>query len=204
VILTASQPFAWKLCASNPEWFKYELIWEKGNGTNPLLVKKQPFRCHENILVFYKKQPTYNPQMTYGHSNYGGFCDNNKFIGDAYTGGEKQLISKHKENLNGSRYPRSVQKFKQERGGHPTKKPVDLMRWLIRTYSNENELVLDNVMGEGSTGKACILENRKFFGIELDKDFFEKAKLDILDISKKEKNRLKNEKRYKDLFEDSK
>lgn len=172
IVLTAIQPFAWMLCASNPKWFKYEIIWEKPNGTNPMLVKKQPFRVHENILVFYQKQPTYNPQMTYGHSNYGGFFDDTKFIGEAYNGSNKKLVSKHKKNTDGSRYPRSVQRFSQDRSGHPTKKPVELMAWLIRTYTNIGDKVLDNTMGEGTTGVACVKENRKFFGIELNEKYF--------------------------------
>lgn len=176
IVLTASQPFTWKLCASNPEWFKYEIIWEKPNGTNPLLIKKQPFKVHENILVFYNKQPTYNPQMTYGHDTYGGFEDANKEIGEVYGG---DLISKHRENIDGSRYPRSVQRFPQDRGGHPTKKPVFLMEWLILTYSNEGEMVLDNCMGEGSTGIACINFKRKFMGIEKEKKYFDRAKEDM-------------------------
>lgn len=172
IILTAAQPFAWRLCASNPDWFKYEIIWEKPNGTNPMLVKKQPFRTHENVLVFYQKQPTYNPQMTYGHSNYSGFYDDEKFIGEVYNGDDKKLISKHKKNTDGSRYPRSVQKFAQDRSGHPTKKPVELMAWLIRTYTNVGDTVLDNTMGEGTTGIACVKENRKFIGIELNANYF--------------------------------
>lgn len=177
IVLTATHPFTWKLCASNPKMFRYELIWEKSNGTNPLLVKKQPFRVHENILVFYKKQPTYNPQMTYGHSTYRGFKDESKFIGEVYNGKEdsKHLISKHKNNTDGSRYPRSVQKFSQDRSGHPTKKPTDLMAWLIRTYTNENETVMDNTMGEGTTGVACVRENRKFIGIEINPEYFNTA-----------------------------
>jgi site-specific DNA-methyltransferase (adenine-specific) len=179
IVLTAAQPFAWKLCASNPDWFRYEVIWEKPNGTNPMLVKKQPFRVHENILVFYQNQPTYNPQMTYGHSNYGGFFDSEKFIGEAYNGSGGKLISKHKENKDGSRYPRSVQKFSQDRSGHPTKKPVELMSWLVKTYTNRGDMVLDNTMGEGTTGVACVKEKRRFVGIELQKSYFDKAVEDI-------------------------
>ena len=176
IVLTAIQPFTWKLCASNPKWFRYELIWEKPNGTNPLLVKKQPFRVHENILVFYQKQPTYNPQMTYGHGNYSGFSDSTKFIGEVYNGIEnKKLISRHKNNTDGSRYPRSVQRFAQDRSGHPTKKPTELMAWLIRTYTNPGDLVLDNTMGEGTTGVACVREKRRFIGIELDPKYFATA-----------------------------
>ncbi|MBM4056564.1 MAG: site-specific DNA-methyltransferase [Planctomycetes bacterium] len=182
IVLTAAQPFAWRLCASNPKWFKYEIIWEKPNGTNPMLVKKQPFRTHENVLVFYKKQPTYNPQMTYGHSNYSGFYDDTKIIGEAYNGSEKKLISKHKKNTDGSRYPRSVQRFAQDRSGHPTKKPVELMEWLIKTYTNVDDIILDNTMGEGTTGVACVKNKRNFIGIELDPEYFKKAEKQINEI----------------------
>lgn len=175
IVLTSAQPFTWKLCSSNPTWFKYEIIWEKPNGTNPMLVKKQPFRSHENILVFYKKQPTYNPQMTYGHSNYSGFTDINKTLGEVYSGSKNKLISRHRNNKDGSRYPRSVQKFSQDRSGHPTKKPVELMSWLIKSYSNPGDLVLDNTMGEGTTGVACVKEDRKFIGIEMNKNYFDVA-----------------------------
>jgi site-specific DNA-methyltransferase (adenine-specific) len=181
IVLTASQPFTWKLCASNPEWFRYEIIWEKPNGTNPMLIKKQPFKVHESILVFYEKQPTYNPQMTYGHSTYSGFSDDNKKIGEVYG---DNLISKHKENKDGSRYPRSVQKFSQDRKkGHPTKKPVELMEWLIKTYTNEGELVLDNTMGEGSTGIAALKNKRRFYGIELEKKYYDNALIAIKEVS---------------------
>lgn len=183
VILTATQPFTWKLCASNPEWFKYEIIWEKPNGTNPLLVKIQPFRVHENILVFYNKQPTYNPQKTLGHNTYGGFIDNEKTIGRVYSEG-KNMISKHIANTDGSRYPRSIQKFSQERGAHPTKKPVNLMAWLVRSYTNAGDTVLDNTMGEGTTGVACVREGRKFIGIEMDRGFFSTAEANILEESR--------------------
>ena len=183
VALTATQPFAWRLCASNPDWFKYEIIWEKPNGTNPLLVKVQPFRVHENVLIFYNGgKTTYNPQMTYGHRTYTGFKDESKTIGEAFTGrgdNKRGLKSRHRENTDGSRYPRSVQFFKQERGNHPTKKPVDLMAWLIRTYTNPGDLVLDNTMGEGTTGIACVREARRFIGIEINSSYFTTAKNDI-------------------------
>lgn len=175
IVLTATQPFAWKLCASNSDWFRYEIIWEKPNGTNPLLVAKQPFRCHENILVFYQYQPTYHPQMMYGKSTYKEFNDSSKSIGEAYAGTANTLISKHKSNTTGARFPRSVQKFEQDRSGHPTKKPVALMSWLIRTYTEKNERVLDNTMGEGTTAVACVQEQRQCIGIELDSLYFETA-----------------------------
>lgn len=173
IVLTAAQPFTWTLCASNPTQFRYELIWEKSNGTNPMLVHKQPFRSHENVLIFYAKQPTYNPQMVYGHSPYAGFSDTQKKIGEVYG---TTTVSKHKHNTDGSRFPRSVLYVPQERGGHPTQKPVALMEWLIKSYSNVNDLVLDNTMGTGATGVAAIRANRNFIGIELDQGYFEIAK----------------------------
>jgi DNA modification methylase len=170
VILTAVQPFTWQLCASKPDWLKYELIWEKPNGTNPLLTKVRPFNVHETILIFSPGTPTYHPQMTYGHACAPGFEDASKTIGAAYTGTgprKQRLISKHRANTDGSRYPRSIQRFAQERGtGQPTKKPVALMQWLVRSYSNAGDLVLDNTMGYGTTGVACIKERRCFWGIE--------------------------------------
>jgi site-specific DNA-methyltransferase (adenine-specific) len=116
----------------------------------------------------------YHPQFTYGHAPYEAFEDPNKTIGDAYhaSHANKPLTSKHRANTDGSRYPRSVQRFAQDRGGHPTKKPVPFMRWLIRSYSNPGDLVLDNTMGEGTTGVACMVEGRRFVGIELDPDWY--------------------------------
>ena len=184
VILTSAQPFTWKVCASNPSWFKDEIIWEKPNGTNPLQTAFRPFRVHENILVFYDEQPTYNPQMTYGHPQYSGFEDLTKYIGEVYNGDdpgkEKKLISKHRKNTDGSRFPRSIQRFAQDRGGeHPTKKPVDLMAWLVRSYTNPGDLVLDNTMGAGTTCVASLKEGRAFIGIELDTIYYERAVLAV-------------------------
>ena len=186
IVLTSSQPFTWALCASNPEWFRYEIIWEKPNGTNPLLAKKQPLRVHENILVFYKKHPTYNPQITQGHVKYGGFSDNKKYVGEVYGGEKNKLISKHRDN-DGSRYPRSVQKFAHDSKGvkgHPTKKPLALMLWLVKTYTNVNDVVLDNTMGGGTTGVACVMAQRKFVGMELEKKYFDMAVDNIYSASK--------------------
>ena len=184
MVFTASQPFTWNLCASNPDNFRYTLVWEKPNGTNPLLVKKQPFKVHEDIVVFYRKQPTYNPQMTYGHSKYSGFSGN-KNIGEVFTGGDKNgPKSQHSQNKDGGRYPRSVLKFAQDRTGHPTKKPVDLFRWLIRTYTNPGDLVLDNTIGEGTTAVAAIMENRRVIGIEQNPKYVDRILKDLEQASK--------------------
>lgn len=170
MIFTAAQPFTTILAASNILNFKYEWIWEKPQGTNPMNSKIMPLKSHENILVFYRKKPTYNPQMWYS-TPYSGFSSNTSKIGEVY--GSQQ--SKHRDNPEGSRYPKTVLKFKQEKGFHPTQKPVELMRYLIKTYSNESDVILDNTMGSGTTGVACVLENRKFIGIENDVTYFKIA-----------------------------
>lgn len=168
-IFTAQQPFTWVLCASNPEDFKYELIWEKPNGTNPFQAKKMPMKRHENILVFQRGKGVYNPQMVEGRP----YKWNSR-----RTGGEAGGISQKSEtpiDNKGTRYPHSVLRFSQERGLHPTQKPVALMEWLIKTYSNVGHHVLDITMGSGSTGVAAINQERYFTGIELDSDYFEIA-----------------------------
>ena len=170
MVFTAAQPFTTTLAASNIKNFKYEWIWEKPQGTNPMNAKVMPLKSHENILVFYRKKPTYNPQMWFS-TPYSGFSSETSKIGEVYG----KAKSKHRDNPEGSRYPKTILKFKQEKGLHPTQKPVELMRYLIRTYSNKNDLILDNTMGSGTTGVACVLENRKFIGIEKDETYFKIA-----------------------------
>lgn len=170
MVFTAAQPFTTTLAASNIKNFKYEWIWEKPQGTNPMNAKVMPLKSHENILVFYRKKPTYNPQMWFS-TPYSGFSSDTSKIGEVYG----KAKSKHRDNPEGSRYPKTILKFKQEKGLHPTQKPVELMRYLIRTYSNKNDLILDNTMGSGTTGVACVLENRKFIGIEKDETYFKIA-----------------------------
>ena len=171
MVFTAAQPFTTILASSNIENFKYEWIWEKPQGTNPMNAKIMPLKSHENILVFYRKKPTYNPQMWYS-TPYSGFSSNVSKIGEVY--GSQQ--SKHRDNPEGSRYPKTILKYKQEKGLHPTQKPVGLMEYLIKTYTNEDEIVLDNTMGSGTTGVACMNTNRKFIGIEKNSDYFELSK----------------------------
>ena len=171
MVFTAAQPFTTILASSNIENFKYEWIWEKPQGTNPMNAKVMPLKSHENILVFYRKKPNYNPQMWYS-TPYSGFSSNVSKIGEVY--GSQQ--SKHRDNPEGSRYPKTILKYKQEKGLHPTQKPVGLMEYLIKTYTNEDEIVLDNTMGSGTTGVACMNTNRKFIGIESDKKYFDIAK----------------------------
>jgi len=170
MVFTAAQPFTTILASSNLENFRYEWIWEKPQGTNPMNAKVMPLKSHENILVFYRKKPVYNPQMWYS-TPYSGFSSDTSKIGEVY--GKAQ--SKHRDNPDGSRYPKTVLKFKQEKGLHPTQKPVELMEYLIKTYTNEGDTVLDNTMGSGTTGVACVRSNRNFIGIESDEDYYKIA-----------------------------
>jgi len=174
VVLTASQPFTSALVMGNPKWFQHEWVWEKNKASGHLNCKRRPLRAHEDILVFSAEVPRYFPQMTTGHepghyavrrthtSNYGAQRPT------AYGGST-------------TRYPRSVLKFPivnndDPERKHPTQKPVPLMEYLIRTYTNEGDTVLDNCMGSGTTGVACIRTNRRFIGIEKDAHIFAIAK----------------------------
>jgi site-specific DNA-methyltransferase (adenine-specific) len=149
--------------------FRYELIWQKPNGTNPYQAHIMPMKKHENILVFYNKKPTYNPQMIKGKPYK---WNSTRSGGNA--GGIKQLKETPIDNK-GTRYPSSILKFKQERNGHPTQKPVTLMSWIIKTYSNTDDLVLDFTMGSGTTGIAAINNKRRFIGIEINEQYFNMA-----------------------------
>ena len=171
MLFTSAQPFTTTLASSNINNFRYEWIWEKPQGTNPMNAKVMPLKSHENILVFYRSNPTYNPQMWYS-TPYSGFSSDTSKIGEVY--GNQQ--SKHRDNPEGSRYPKTVLKFKQEKGLHPTQKPVGLMEYLIKTYTNEGDTVLDNTMGSGTTGVACVNCNRSFVGIEMDKKYYQISK----------------------------
>lgn len=168
IVLFAAQPFAAVLATSNLKLFRYEWIWEKPAATGFLNAKKQPLRAHENILVFYKSQPTYNPQKTFGHERK---VAKRKDIGSEHYG--KQLKVQPYDST--ERYPRSVQVFssdKQKSNFHPTQKPVALCEYLIRTYTNEGETVLDSAAGSMSTAIACINTNRKGIMIEKDDHYF--------------------------------
>jgi len=177
IVLTASQPFTSALIMSNPKLFKYELIWEKEQGTGQLNAKKMPLKKHESILIFSKAKlgnSAYNPQFTYGkpysRNDIGKVNNTKEKVYGVSNGYEAHDIT--------TRYPTSIIRFNmvKTKGQHPTQKPVDLMEYLINTYSNVNDLVLDNCMGSGSTGVACVNTNRDFIGIELDEDYFNIAK----------------------------
>ncbi len=164
IVLTASQPFTTKLINSNIKLFRYCWVWEKEQGVNFLMAKKQPLKVHEDICVFSKKQTKYNPQMTEGKPYISGKGDSGEV-----TGRVKKVQTKN----NGTRYPRSVIQFKRETGLHPTQKPVALFEYLIKTYTNEGEIVLDNCMGSGTTAVACELNNRKWIGFEIEGKYIE-------------------------------
>ncbi|HNX82387.1 MAG TPA: site-specific DNA-methyltransferase [Candidatus Omnitrophota bacterium] len=172
--LFAQIPFSITLAASNLKWLKYEWIWEKDRASGHLNAKKQPMKAHENIMIFYEKIGTYNPQKTTGHkpSNVNG----RRLKETTNYGKFKQIISGGQTD----RYPRSVYKCNVVNGQHgmvhPTQKPVALLEYLIKTYTLEGETVLDNCMGSGSTGVACVNTGRDFIGIEKDAEYFEIAK----------------------------
>ena len=175
IVLTASQPFTSALVMSNLKDFKYDWCWRKSRPTGVLNAKRQPLRIKEDVLVFYQKQPAYNPQGVEDCDllvGTGGTMANVK--GNA-TGKITQTESgKYRQTKTG--YPRNVIEFPSMSGTvHPTQKPVALIEYLIRTYTNEGETVLDNCMGSGTTGVACVNTNRNFIGVELDEGYFKIA-----------------------------
>ena len=176
IILTACQPFTSVLVSSNLKDFKYEWIWEKSKATNYLNAKHQPMRAHESILVFYEKPTTYNPQMVQGEAY-------DKGTAHRPTGSYGAQVETTVKNDTGMRYPRTVQYFKTAESEkrlkgvpiHPTQKPLKLMEYLIKTYTNAGDTVLDMTMGSGTTMVACVNTNRKGIGIELSEEYFNHA-----------------------------
>ena len=176
IVLFAQGLFSAQLIMSNFKNYKYEWIWRKEQGTGFLNSKRMPLKNHEKILIFYKKQPTYNPQMREGTpytttkgSKSSNYCSSDKIV---------------TTNNNGERYPLTVLDFKRDKDKlHPTQKPIGLLEYLIKTYSNEGEIIMDNTMGSGSTGVACMNTNRRFIGIELDENYFNIAKQRIEEIN---------------------
>lgn len=177
VILFSQQPFTTKLISSNYKMFRYEIIWNKVRTTGFLNSNRMPLKQHENILIFYKKLPTYNPQMTEGrapsHSRGTKATAKNRVYGDF---NPKNTSKSLNSNL---KFPTDVLTLsnKVTKGQlHPTQKPIELLEWLIKTYSNPGDLILDNVMGSGSTGVAAVNTGRDFVGIELNDKYFNIAK----------------------------
>lgn len=182
IVLFSQPPFDKILACSNLKMFRYEWIWQKENSTGFLNAKKMPLKIHENILVFYKKLPTYNPQMRLGFKPYR--CKQGR-----HTTNYGDYKQGHLTESNGERYPIDIINFQREVSLHPTQKPVALLEYLIKTYTNESETVLDNCMGSGSTGVACVNTNRNFIGFELDENYFDIAKTRINNaLEEKNKN----------------
>lgn len=170
IALNAQTPFDKVLGVSNLPLLRYEWIWEKTSATGHLNAKKMPMKAHENILIFYKKPPTYNPQKTTGHERKVSKAEHkiNCKESDVYNKGQKLTTYDSTE-----RYPRSVLTFptdKQKNNLHPTQKPEALVEYMIKTYTNEGDIVLDNVSGSGTTGKVCKKLNRNWIMMEKDYD----------------------------------
>lgn len=166
--------FGAQLIMSNPKWFKFDFVWDKERKSNFLNCKKMPMRQHEQVFVFYQKPPVYNPQMKRGKPNHSRGKQEGKLTNKCYGSYGKQdtIITDYK-------YPGTIIKFAKghdkENWLHNTTKPVNLLRYLIRTYSNEGDVILDNFMGSGSTAIAAIMEKRHFIGFELNKGYYDKA-----------------------------
>lgn len=194
ICLFGSEPFSSYLRLSNIKWFKYDWIWHKNSSGGFATAKTRPMKYHEIISVFYEKQPVYNPQF----QSYSKSCAERFKQGDAlksnYATCKINGIKAHSTStfdFERGKYPESIQFFKTELSKkrlHPTQKPVSLCEYLIKTYTNEGMTVLDNCMGSGSTGVACINTNRNFVGIELDDNYFK-----IADNRLKEAMELNNE-----------
>lgn len=189
IVLTGSQPFTAVLGSSNLSWLKYSWVWEKSRPTDFLQAKHKPLKGFEDVLVFYANRPTYNPQGTTtvdrsvkntgtkARGRVGKKENTDQTFHGAVSGADENDC--YRQTVTG--YPRGIIKFAQDSNAlHPTQKPVALMEYLIRTYTNEGDVVLDNCMGSGTTGVACRNLSRKFIGVEMDEGYFSIAKERIL------------------------
>jgi site-specific DNA-methyltransferase (adenine-specific) len=170
IILFGDGLFTAKMMLSNTEMWRYNLIWDKQRGCDFLNANRKPLKSHEDVMVFYKKSPVYNKQYWYStpykRTKNGSLSNNYGERGEAWS-----------ESTDGKRNPLTILSFGKDMKDrlHPTQKPVSLLEWLIKTYTDEGDTVLDNCMGSGSTGIACLNTNRNFIGIELDKHYFDIA-----------------------------
>lgn len=170
IVMTASQPFTTTLISSNRKMFKYCWVWEKNRSSGSLNANRRPLKLNEDVIVFYSSMAMYNPQMVKGRLQVRG----------GGTGGGVYGKTKSMRYISDMYYPRSILVFKLDTAKvHPTQKPVALMEYLIKTYTNENDTVLDFCMGSGTTGVACVNLNRSFIGIELDEFYFDDAAIRI-------------------------
>lgn len=190
ILLFGQGSFYVDLVNSNRKLFRYDLVWNKELTTGFLNAKRMPLRQHEQIAVFYKKLPTFNPQFSFGkplHSR--GHSYINKTPVNENYGMFYPMLDARKGST--QKYPTSILQYPKPHPSvakHRTEKPVDLLKWLIRTYTNENDVVLDNCMGSGSTGVACVNTGRRFIGMELDAKYFEIAKKRIEDAQHEKAN----------------
>ena len=200
IVLFCQGMFTAQLMTSNPKLWRYNLVWDKCRVTGFLNANRMPMRCHEDICVFYKSLPTYNPQYEDGRSNHpqgnGQHKRTNSCYGEYgrdYQGRTYESVPRTPPTVpNGKKMPRSIITIKKEHEStvlHPTQKPVELIRYLIRTYTNEGETVLDNCCGSGTTAIAAIREKRNYICIEKDPHFYEVAR-----------KRIDNELRQPTLF----
>jgi site-specific DNA-methyltransferase (adenine-specific) len=183
IVLFGSEPFSSALRMSNIKNYKYDIVWQKDKPSNPLNAKRQVLKYHENISIFYKKQSTYNPQKTLRDVKNKRNNKPRQFksqVNNDYNNQWDKTIQMNQGNSDYI-YPKSVQKFNMQRGKHPTQKPIALMEYLIKTYTNENETVLDFTMGSGTTILACDNLNRNGIGIEMDEKYFNIAKKRVED-----------------------
>lgn len=183
IVLFANGMFTADLMKSNSKMWRYNLIWKKTTVTGFLNAKKMPLRQHEDICIFYKFLPTYNPQKTAGHTRKVSLAKHKINCKKTSDYGEHEFTNYDSTE----RYPTSILEFatdKQKSALHPTQKPVALLEYLIKTYTNEGAWVLDNCMGSGSTGVATLNTGRNFIGMELDENYFNIAKERIEDVDK--------------------
>lgn len=167
ILLFGAEPFMTAVRMSNIKEYHYDWIWEKGNSVGFLHANRRPMRIFENIAVFYQDQPTYNPQ---------GLVYKSKKQRRGSVGGNYHSAKSNEYEAWYENYPIDIIHFSADADSfHPTQKPVDLLRYLVRTYSNEGDTILDNCMGSGTTAVACIKEKRHFIGFELNKDYYDKA-----------------------------
>jgi site-specific DNA-methyltransferase (adenine-specific) len=184
VILTSQGIFTAKLILSNEAWFKYKIVWEKSKPTNFLNAKRQPLRKHEDICVFYPKPPTYNPQMRAG-TPYDKGVRKNQLSGSYGDFNPAHVRSEGKRYPSDIVYFKTAESEKERTVWHPTQKPVELGRYLVRTFSNEGDIVLDNAFGSGSFLLSAALENRKFIGIERNEEvhLFKDMRIDYVQLA---------------------
>tara|TARA_R100000773_G_scaffold43623_1_gene42487 strand:- start:2129 stop:2854 length:726 start_codon:yes stop_codon:yes gene_type:complete len=171
IIFFCNTKFGFALIESNPKWFKYDLIWKKSKKVGFLSANKMPLRQHENIYIFKDNQGTYNPQKTEREKDY---KHSGKRSSNPHYNGVLECGKEYKKE--DGKHPTSIIECKNpQKTIHRTQKPVDLLEWLIKSYSNENNVVMDFCMGSGTAGVACKNLNRKFIGVEMDKEIFDKA-----------------------------